>query len=133
MKVSELIEVLQQVDGNLDVAIPVELGHVTMGGQPYRTILRVDQGFDWDSGKVFLKPEDKLTVLSQEEYIELIRYKQLISSMRGHQDRKQLDDIFIKKDKVREILHDIFDSTDMNLEAYHGFKCAVSEAKLEDK
>lgn len=102
MKVSELIVELQQCDPNDRVCIPVEVGHVTLGGTPRREVEAIYRGFDWDSRTVFLHigDQDRLTVMTKEEYIELIRYKQLVSGMRGKQDIGHLSDVFVKKDFV---------------------------------
>lgn len=106
MKVSELIAELQQCNPDHQVAIPVEVGHVTMGGTPRREVEAIYRGFDWDSRTVFLHigDQDRLTVMSKEEYIELIRYQQLVSGVRGKQDIKHLSDVFVKKDFVIERL-----------------------------
>lgn len=106
MKVSELIAELQQCNPDHQVAIPVEVGHVTLGGTPRREVEAIYRGFDWDSRTVFLHigDQDRLTVMSKEEYIELIRYKQLVSGVRGKQDIKHLSDVFVKKDFVIERL-----------------------------
>lgn len=106
MKVSELIAELQQCRPDDRVSIPVEVGHVTLGGTPRREVEAVYQGFDWDSKQVFLHvcADERLTVMSKEEYIELIRYQQLVSGMRGKQDIEHLSDIFVKKDFVIERL-----------------------------
>ncbi|WWT49367.1 hypothetical protein [Escherichia phage vB_EcoM-LTH01] len=106
MKVSELIEELQKCRPDDKVSIPVEVGHVTIGGTPRREVEAVYRGFDWDSKQVFLHicADERLTVMSKEEYIELIRYKQLVSGMRGKQDIEHLSDVFVKKDFVIERL-----------------------------
>lgn len=106
MKVSELIAELQKCNPDHQVAIPIEVGHVTIGGTPRRGVEFVTNGFDWDGSTVFLDidREERLTVMSKEEYIELIRYKQLVSGMRGKQDIDHLSEVFVKKDFVIERL-----------------------------
>lgn len=112
MKVSELIEELQKCRPDDKVSIPVEVGHVTIGGTPHREVEAVHNGFDWDSKQVFLHicADERLTVMSKEEYIELIRYKQLVSGMRGKQDIEHLSDVFVKKDfvidRLQRLTHD---------------------------
>lgn len=84
MKVRELRDLLGAVNEDLEVVIPVESGTVTIGATPAVTVDYVRQGFDWDTGKVFLRnSRNALTTMSQEEYTEHIRYKQMVSSLRG--------------------------------------------------
>lgn len=42
------------------VTIPVTLPYVTAGGSPCVALKSVNVGFDWDSGKIFLVPEEPL-------------------------------------------------------------------------
>ncbi|QYC52434.1 hypothetical protein [Salmonella phage SSBI34] len=106
MKVNDLIELLWTCDPDADVVIPVEVGHITIGALPTVGVEGVSNGFDWDSGKVFLKVSDdkRLTTMSREEYSEHIRYKQLVSGLRGKQDIAHLSDVFVKKGFVIERL-----------------------------
>lgn len=87
MKVKELKELLSKMDENHEVVIPVESGTVTIGQHPSVTVEYVRQGFDWDTGKVFLSNgRNVLTTMSQETYNEHIKYKQMVSSLRGKGD-----------------------------------------------
>ncbi|AFH21097.1 hypothetical protein CL97_gp213 [Cronobacter phage CR9] len=102
MKVKELIEQLQNCNPEDKVAVQIDKGFVTIGGTPRVGVESAHNGFDWDHGTVFLKLErgKMLTDISREEYTEHIRYKQLVSGMRGKQDIEHLSDIFVKKDFV---------------------------------
>lgn len=102
MKVSELISELQKCNPEDKVAVQIDKGFVTIGGTPRVGVESAHNGFDWDHGTVFLKLEGgkMLTGISREEYTEHIRYKQLVSGMRGKQDIEHLSDIFVKKDFV---------------------------------
>lgn len=102
MKVKELIEELSQSNPEDKVAVSIDKGFVTMGGTPRVGVDSVFNGFDWDHGTVFLKLEDgkMLTDITREEYYEHIRYKQLVTGMRGKQDIAHLSDIFVKKEVV---------------------------------
>lgn len=106
MKVSELISELQKCDPEDKVAVQIDKGFVTIGGTPRVGVESAHSGFDWDHGTVFLKLEDgkMLTDISREEYYEHIRYKQLVSGMRGKQDIEHLSDLYVRKDFVMERL-----------------------------
>ena len=109
MTVYELIGLLTHCSPTDKVAIPVEVGHITIGGEPRLDVESVRRGFDWSSGTVFLHGTDetRLTVMSKEEYIQLIRYKQLVSGMRGKEDIEHLSDVFVKKDVVLQLLRQL--------------------------
>lgn len=109
MTVWELIGLLSQCQPGDRVSVPIEVGHVTIGRTPCRDIEGIERGFDWDSKNVFLHigDQDRLTVMSKDEYIELIRYKQLVSGVRGKQDIEHLSEVFVKKDFVVERLRGI--------------------------
>ena len=111
MKVKELIAELQECNPEDTVALPIELEHATLGGSPRVEVDAVWRGFDWDSGTVFLYPPDKqaLTLLSKEEYNELIQYRQLASSALGRNTMKGLSDVFVRKDFVIELLTKLSD------------------------
>lgn len=44
-----------------EVVIQIKLPYLTVGGQPFVPLKSVMNGFDWDSGKFFLVPEENLT------------------------------------------------------------------------
>jgi hypothetical protein len=102
VKVSELISELQKCNPEDKVAVQIDKGFVTIGGTPRVGVESAHNGFDWDHGTVFLKLEGgkMLTDISREEYTEHIRYKQLVSGLRGKQDIEHLSNIFVKKDFV---------------------------------
>lgn len=102
MKVKDLIAELQKCNPEDKVAVQVDKGFITIGGTPRVEVDSTRNGFDWDHGTVFLQMKDgkMLTDITREEYYEHIRYKQLVSGLRGKQDIEHLSDIFVKKDFV---------------------------------
>ncbi|ARB11630.1 hypothetical protein CB7_177 [Pectobacterium phage vB_PatM_CB7] len=102
MKVKELIEQLEKFNPEDTVAVQIDKGFVTIGGTPRVGVDSAHSGFDWDHRTVFLKLEDgkMLTDITWEEYYEHIRYKQLVSGLRGKEDIAHLLDVFVKKDFV---------------------------------
>lgn len=111
MKVKDLIAELSECNPEDKVALPIELAHATLGGSPCVYIDAVWRGFDWDSGTVFLYPPDKqaLTLLSKEEYNELVEYRQLASSVLGRRTMEDLSDTFVRKSFVIELLTKLSD------------------------
>lgn len=106
MTVWELIGMLAQCKPGDTVAIPVVTGHVTIGRSPNLEVDSLRRGFDWDDGVVFLQVSDdnRLTPMSKEEYSEHIRYKQLVSGIRGKADIDHLSDRYVRKDFVLDRL-----------------------------
>ncbi len=67
MNVSVLQSALERLRApDAGVVIQIEPGHTTVGGTPCVPILRVHAGFDWDSGKVFLNPGQRLGIVGDE-------------------------------------------------------------------
>lgn len=84
MKTNELV---QMVSGKeLTVAIPISLDNV-VGKSPTVGITHVFEGFDWDSGTVFLVPDKQLTLdfgaRKQIYKEEILSTKRLMDSGRG--------------------------------------------------
>ena len=44
-----------------EVVIQIKLPYSTVGGSPFAKVKSVQMGFDWDSGKFFITPEEELT------------------------------------------------------------------------
>lgn len=85
MKVKELRELLENVDGELEVRIPVAFEKSTLGPQPSVHINeRIYEGFDWDSGNLFITPK------VQAGYQLLLVSREFIKSLR----KKENDEIF---------------------------------------
>ncbi|EON2338987.1 hypothetical protein ACLLKL_001956 [Escherichia coli] len=62
------------IEGHRDitrVAVPVTLPHATIGALPTVAIVDVSMGIDWDSGTLFLQPEQPLTALAPDELAEI--------------------------------------------------------------
>jgi hypothetical protein len=61
MKVSELKVILEHEDDNLDVMILINLPYTTVGSRPMVGIESVYGGFDWEAGRLMIKPAEGLT------------------------------------------------------------------------
>ena len=61
MKVCELKAILEQEDDNLDVMILINLPYATVGSRPMVGIESVHGGFDWEAGRLMIKPTEGLT------------------------------------------------------------------------
>lgn len=56
------------------VIIPIKKLFATVGGSPFVKLKCIYTGFDWDSGKIFLEPEEPLMLVSDyKEAPETIR------------------------------------------------------------
>lgn len=66
MKVSDLKKALERLRDDDDVVIPVTLAHGTIGASPSVPVTQVQDGFDWDRGKVFICPDAKLYPVGEE-------------------------------------------------------------------
>ena len=77
MTLSELrerIDALLKTDrnaGQSKVVVAISLPYVTMGGSPCSEVTELFNGFDWDSGKLFICTKDELTI-SDEKIKEII-------------------------------------------------------------
>jgi hypothetical protein len=61
MKVSELKRILEHVKDDSDVMVTIKLPYSTVGAQPMVGVRSAMAGFDWESGKFLLRPEEDLT------------------------------------------------------------------------
>jgi hypothetical protein len=65
MKVGELYEHIGRIvtygDADAEVVIQIKLPYNTVGGSPVVKVKQVQMGFDWDSGKFIIVPEEDLT------------------------------------------------------------------------
>jgi len=61
MKVSELKRILEHVKDDSDVMVTIKLPYSTVGAQPMVGVGSAMAGFDWESGKFLLRPEEDLT------------------------------------------------------------------------
>jgi hypothetical protein len=61
MKVSELKVILEHEDDNLDVMILINLPYTTVGSRPMVGIESIHGGFDWEAGRLMIKPTEGLT------------------------------------------------------------------------
>lgn len=64
LTLGELIDALKTLEieegANCVVGIPYMPGHATIGSSPLMPVSGVFAGFDWDKGRVFLKPKERL-------------------------------------------------------------------------
>lgn len=129
MKVKELIERLSKVSPEYEVAVEIHKGQTALGGTPSVKITDTRVGFDWDSGKVFLILDEGkvLTDMSREEYIEHIRYKQLVGGLRGNHDIKHLSEVFVRKEFVISLLLDVLENKSQDL---YSVITKINEEKL---
>lgn len=133
MKVKDLIAALEECNPNNKVAFSVEKAHATIGGTPRVEVEAVRQGFDWDDGTVFLQIEDgkRLTEMSKEEYISLIRYKQLVMGLRGKEEITSLSDIFTRKDFAIGLLEDLRRDPSLDISTLRKLSKIISKIKEE--
>lgn len=128
MTVWELIGMLSKCKPTDKVVIPVELGHATVGASPSREVTTVERGFDWNDKKVMLGIEEgKLTVLTHDEYRDLIKYKQLVSSARGHSEIGLLNDHYVRRSQITKVL---LDNLEPDSEALCAILLKMGELKL---
>lgn len=132
MKVKDLMEQLLNCNPEDKVAVQIDKGFVTLGGTPRVGVESAHNGFDWDQGTVFLKLEagKMLTDISREEYTEHLRYKQLVSGVRGKQDIEHLSDVFVKKDFVIDRLKRLIDVEELEPFEISGLITDILEEKL---
>lgn len=55
----------------LTVVIPIETVQGRVGPMPYIEVESVYLGSDWDKGKVFIKPAEKLSIAPMEEILRM--------------------------------------------------------------
>lgn len=67
-----------------EVVISIKLPYSTVGGSPFVKVKTVQMGFDWDSGKFFITPEEELTP-SDRDFAKQMRDMQ---ERAGHADRE---------------------------------------------
>ncbi|ENE5752145.1 hypothetical protein ABNO07_003623 [Salmonella enterica subsp. enterica serovar Bareilly] len=89
------------------VAVPVALPHATIGALPTVAIVDVQMGIDWDSGTLFLQPEQPLTPLTPDELAEIKQCRadgQSWAMYRAHErwqaERDELVDTILKLRKA---------------------------------
>jgi hypothetical protein len=70
MTVQELIEQLLDCDLDAEVVIPATYTYYTVGSSPCAQIRGAQKGFDWDRGKVFIRPTTNLVQLNSYQYNE---------------------------------------------------------------
>lgn len=67
MRVKELIEYLQQANPESEAVIPLTPSRHVMGCQPYLVVDWVWEGFDWETGKVFIQPKERIAVVGGQD------------------------------------------------------------------
>lgn len=98
---AELLQRMADSSGNQyrDVQLSVRIFKPGMiGGTPCVPVKRLDQGFDWDAGKVLITPDVELTTLTAEEVADIRKSVADGQSWHAHQVQKKLRD---ERDELR--------------------------------
>jgi hypothetical protein len=61
MKADQLKQMLQRLDDDTDIMIAIKLPFSTVGAIPMVPVKHAWKGFDWESGKFIITPEEELT------------------------------------------------------------------------
>ncbi|HGX3708957.1 TPA: hypothetical protein ACNEJR_003718 [Escherichia coli] len=77
MTSKELIDFIKAHEGRngIRLCIPAQFPHATIGPSPSVAVVQAYMGNDWDSGTLFLQPEQPLTTLTPDdlEEVKLLR------------------------------------------------------------
>ena len=70
---SQFLALMERVDVEQvrSIGIPVENPHASIGPSPVVPVLTMHMGNDWDSGTLFIHPQQPLTTLTPEELEEI--------------------------------------------------------------
>lgn len=66
MELHKFRKLIDQIDDSaircgIDKKVVIQITkHSSIGETPHCNVLRVDEGFDWDSGKIYIVPQDIL-------------------------------------------------------------------------
>lgn len=108
MKLSELKHLvdLYHRDGyyeDPEVVIKIKLPYSTVGGQPTVKVKTINMGFDWDSGKFIVTPEEDLTP-SDRDFVKQMTEMQERASLAAYENRNLKSEIrrLKKQLKVQE-------------------------------
>lgn len=80
MNVKQLKQLLDRMDDEDKVVIPVSRGQPAVGPKQVTGVKTISQGFDWDKGKVFLNPEELVAVADKQTEVAKKFYDRVIQS-----------------------------------------------------
>lgn len=107
MKLSELKKYIDRqfeymrAGDDPEVVIQIKLPYSTVGGSPFAKVKSVQMGFDWDSGKFFIMPEEELTP-SDRDFAKQMREMQERAGWADHENRNLKAEIRQLKKKLKE-------------------------------
>lgn len=104
---AELLQRMADSSGNQyrDVYLSVRIFKPgTIGGTPCVPVKQLDQGFDWDAGRVLITPDVELTTLTAEEVADIRKSVADGQSWHAHQVQKKLRD---ERDELRAKVEDL--------------------------
>lgn len=84
-----------------EVVIGIKLPYSTVGGSPFAKVKSVQMGFDWDSGKFFINPEEELTP-SDRDFAKQMKEMQERAGWADHENRNLKAEIRRLKKKIQE-------------------------------
>lgn len=84
-----------------EVVIAIKLPYSTVGGSPFAKVKTVQMGFDWDSGKFFIMPEEDLTP-SDRDFAKQMKEMQERAGWADHENRNLKAEIRRIKKKITE-------------------------------
>lgn len=103
------IEAQQRTEDKLQLMVQV-FNPNAVGGTPCVNVDSIDVGFDWDSGKIILQTEKKLTVLSAEDVEAIKSSVRKGQSWHAYQAHKEQDN------KIKELKTKLIDLEQINIE-----------------
>jgi hypothetical protein len=84
-----------------EVVIQIKLPYSTVGGSPFVKVKSVQMGFDWDSGKFFIMPEEDLTP-SDRDFAKQMTEMQERAGWADYENRNLKAEIRRLKKKLKE-------------------------------
>lgn len=84
-----------------EVVIQIKLPYSTVGGSPFAKVKSVQMGFDWDSGKFFIDPEEELTP-SDRDFAKQMKDMQERAGWADYENRNLKAEIRRLKKKITE-------------------------------
>lgn len=107
LKLSELRDYLNKITlvnpdyEDADVVVEIKLPYSTVGGTPRVNIKSCWMGFDWDSGKFFLFPDEELTPANR-DFAKQMKEMQDRAGWADYENRNLKAEIKKLKKKIKE-------------------------------
>lgn len=107
MKLRELKALIDRQIGYMpsyedpEVVISIKLPYSTVGGSPFVKVKTVQMGFDWDSGKFFINPEEELTPRDR-DFAKQMTEMQERAGLADHENRNLKAEIRRLQKKIKE-------------------------------